>query len=267
MVNVEKPTLVGFSFCIPHSFAYVGLCMQHTPPGTLYLIPVPIAPETHHQVLPGYNTTILHQLTHFLVEDERTARRCIKQLGHPIPLEYIHLQSLNKHSPVADIATYIQPLLSGHDMGILADAGCPGVADPGAAVVHYAHQHNIPVVPLVGPCSILLALMASGFSGQSFAFHGYLPIDKVARNKAIQRLEMQALQNQQTQICIETPYRNEALLAAMLETCKPTTWLCIGKNITSPEGWVRSQPIKVWKQHKPELHQVPAVFLLSSQKL
>ena len=149
-------------------------------------------------------------------------------------------------------------------MGILAEAGCPGVADPGAAVVHYAHQHHIPVIPLVGPCSILLALMASGFSGQNFAFHGYLPINKEARNKAIKRLEMQALQNQQTQIFIETPYRNEALLAALLDTCKPTTCLCIGKNITAPDGWIQSKPIKAWKQHKPSLNQVPSVFLLSS---
>jgi 16S rRNA (cytidine1402-2'-O)-methyltransferase len=241
--------------------------MTKTSPGTLYLIPLPIASETHDQVLPAYNTTILQQITHFLVEDERTARRFIKKVGHPIALEDIQILPFNKHSPLQDLETCIKPLLSGHDMGILSEAGCPGIADPGAVVVHYAHQQNIPVIPLVGPCSILLALMASGFSGQNFAFHGYLPINKEACQQAIKQLEMHALQNKQTQIFIETPYRNEAMLETLLATCNPQTWLCIGKNITSSDGWIQSHTIKDWKNNKPYLKKIPVVFLLSSFKV
>jgi len=149
-------------------------------------------------------------------------------------------------------------------MGVLSEAGCPGIADPGAWAVQYAHKNHIQVIPLVGPCSILLALMASGFNGQNFAFHGYLPIDKADRKQAIKKLETVAWQNRQTQIFIETPYRNQAMLEALLEVCRTTTWLCMGKHITHPDGWIRSNTIQNWKIDKPMLHKVPAVFLIAA---
>jgi 16S rRNA (cytidine1402-2'-O)-methyltransferase len=238
--------------------------MQLFPVSTLYLIPVPIvATGTYNQVIPEYNVQIIQQLDYFFVEDVRTARRFIKEVGHPKSLADIHMVEFNKHQPIQDIEAYMQPLQGRKDVGILSESGCPGIADPGAELVHYAHQHSIPVIPLVGPCSLLLALMASGFSGQHFAFHGYLPIGKQARKQAIRQIEAAAYQNRQTQIFIETPYRNQIMLEALLETCKPTTWLCIGKDITAPQGWIRSLTIQQWKNNKPQLSQVPAVFLLS----
>ncbi len=240
--------------------------MQLPPTGTLYLIPVPIAVGTYNQVIPTYNASILQQINYFLVEDARTARRFIKEVGHPKPLADIQIVEFNKHQPLQDMEAYIQPLRIGKDMGILSESGCPGIADPGAGIVQYAHKNSIPVIPLIGPCSLLLALMASGFNGQNFVFHGYLPIDKQERKQAIRQLEATAWQSRQTQIFIETPYRNEVMLEALLETCKPTTQLCIGKDITAPQGWIRSLTIQQWKNNKPPLHQVPAVFLLAGQK-
>lgn len=238
------------------------LPMQTLPIGTLYLIPVPITAGTYSQVILPYNVQIAQRIDCFLVEDARAARRFIKEIGHPKPLPEIEILELNKHQPLQDINKYIQLLKAGKDMGILSEAGCPGIADPGADIVQYAHKNNIPAIPLVGPCSFLLALMASGFNGQNFAFHGYLPIDKQERKQAIRQLETTAYQSSQTQIFIETPYRNEVMLEALLETCRPTTWLCIGKDITAPQGWIRSLTIEHWKNNKPHLHQVPSIFLL-----
>lgn len=240
--------------------------MKTHPLGTLYLIPVPIASGTYSQVLPAYNIKVIQRISCFIVEDARTARRFIKEVNHPLSLADLQIIEFNKHQPLQDLEAHIQPLRVGKDMGILSESGCPGIADPGADLVYYAHQHGIPVIPLVGPCSFLLALMASGFNSQNFSFHGYLPIDQQQRKQAIRRLEASAWQTKQTQIFIETPYRNEIMLEALLATCKPATWLCIGTNITASQGWVRSRTIQQWKNSKPHLHQVPAVFLLSGPK-
>jgi 16S rRNA (cytidine1402-2'-O)-methyltransferase len=240
--------------------------MSSTRFGKLYLIPVPIAADTYNQVLPEYNNYIVQQIDHFLVEHLPTARRYIKRTGHPKELSAIHFIQLDKHTIPYDIAGYMQPLREGKNMGILSEAGCPGVADPGAWAVQYAHKNDIPVIPMVGPSSILLALMASGFNGQNFTFHGYLPIDRQDRKRAIKTLETVAWQTGQTQIFIETPYRNELILEALLESCKDTTKLCIGKNITHPDGWVRTNTIQNWKMNKPMLHKIPTVFLLAGQE-
>jgi 16S rRNA (cytidine1402-2'-O)-methyltransferase len=232
--------------------------------GKLYLIPVPIATDTYHQVLPDYNHAMVRQIQHFLVEDISTARQYMKKIGHPQAISAINFIALDKHTVPADITTLMQPLKEGNNMGILSEAGCPGIADPGAWAVQYAHKNQIPVVPLVGPCSIVLALMASGLNGQKFAFHGYLPIDKVARKQAIKKLEAVAWQHGQTQIFIETPYRNQAMLEALLAICRPTTCLCIGKQITHSDGWIRTSTIQHWKIDTPMLQKVPAVFLIAA---
>ena len=232
--------------------------------GKLYLIPLPIAAGTQAQAIPIHINHIIQQLDYFLVENIRTARRYIKALGHPQPINQLVFVCLDKHTPAQQVATYMQPVKQGRDAGLLAEAGCPGIADPGSLAVQYAHQHQIEVVPLVGPSSILLALIASGFDGQNFAFHGYLPINQRARQVAIKKLEGAAWQFGQTQIFIETPYRNQALLAALLATCRAETQLCIGRNITGQGGWIRAQSIQQWKAHKPDLHKVPVVFLLAS---
>lgn len=231
--------------------------------GRLYLIPVPIAPGTYNQVIPLYNVQIIQQIDFFLVEEARAARRFIKEVGHPKTFSAIQILELNKHDSLQDLESYTQPLRMGKSMGLLSESGCPGIADPGAGIVQYAHEHNIPVIPLVGPCSLLLGLMASGFNGQNFAFHGYLPIEPSKRKQAIRQLEATAWQSNQTQIFIETPYRNQVMLEALLTTCKATTYLCIGRDITAPQGWIRSLTIQQWNSNRPYLHQVPTVFLLS----
>jgi 16S rRNA (cytidine1402-2'-O)-methyltransferase len=239
--------------------------MASTSFGKLYLIPVPIAANTYKQVLPEYNKHIVQQIEHFIVEDISTARRYIKIIEHPKLIADLQFYCLDKHNPIQDMSVFMHPLKEGKNIGVLAEAGCPGIADPGAWTVQYAHKNGIEVIPLVGPCSILLALMASGFNGQNFAFCGYLPIDKADRKQTIKKLETVAWQSGQTQIFIETPYRNESILEILLEVCRPTTWLCIGKNITDSKGWIKSNTIQHWKLNKPSLHKVPTVFLLAGQ--
>ncbi len=231
--------------------------------GKVYLIPLPIAVDTQAQVIPTYVIHTIQQLDYFLVENIRTARRYMASLGHSKPIGDLRFKCLDKYTSLEEIATYMLPVLQGKDVGILAESGCPGIADPGSLAVQYAHQHQLEVVPLVGPSSILLALMASGFNGQSFAFHGYLPINQNERQKAIKKLEKDAWQLTQTQICIETPYRNQSLLSDFLQICQPRTLLCIGKNITGQGGWIQTLSIQQWKAHLPDLHKIPAVFLLA----
>ena len=233
--------------------------------GRLLLIPSVIAPDTAKEVLPRQVLLTLSRVDYFLAENLRTSRRFISSLKLGRPIDTLHFQQLDKRTSPQELKSLLGPLLQGHDMGVLSEAGCPGVADPGALAVAYAHQHNIPVTPLVGPSSFLLALMASGFSGQSFAFHGYLPINKEARRKSIQQMEKIAQQQQQTQIFMETPYRNNSLLRDILESCRPATRLCIAKNVTGEDEFIRSCSIKDWKQQLPDLHKVPVVFLLSAQ--
>ncbi|MGB3778958.1 MAG: SAM-dependent methyltransferase [Tunicatimonas sp.] len=233
-------------------------------PGQLFLIPSVIAPDTAGRVLPPQVLEVLGRLDYFLAENLRTSRRFISSLKLGRPIDQLHFDVLDKRTAPQALATLMAPLRQGNDVGILSEAGCPGVADPGALAVAYAHQHNITVVPLVGPSSFLLALMASGFSGQSFAFRGYLPIDKVARQKAVRQLEKEARQHRQTQIFMETPFRNDSLLRDVLSQCSPNTLVCVAKDITGPNEFIKTQTVQRWRQHVPALHKVPTVFLLSA---
>ncbi len=233
--------------------------------GTLYLIPSLLSPNTIEATLPVLIKEKVKDIDYFLVENVRSARRFISDLHIGKPIENLHFEVLDKRTSEESIPMLFHPIHEGHHLGILSEAGCPGVADPGAIAVRYAHQHHVRVVPLVGPSSFLLALMASGFSGQSFTFHGYLPIDKTQRVHTIKKLEKMAQQYRQTQIFMETPYRNNQLLQDLLSTCHPETLLCIAKDITGTEEDIRSMKVKEWKKSEPpNLHKVPTVFLLSS---
>jgi len=229
----------------------------------LYLIPTPLAPETALAVLPAEVPDVINQLDVFFVENVRTARRFISELKLGKVIDTLTFHQLDKDTPEANTLAQLKQLLKeGKDVGVLSEAGCPGVADPGAVAVKLAHQLGIEVVPLVGPSSLLLALMASGMSGQSFVFHGYLPIDRAQRSKALKQVEKEAITRHQTQLFIETPYRNNQLLADMLVNCQPTTRLCIACELTSPNGFVKTLTIKDWKTQTLDLHKKPTVFLL-----
>jgi 16S rRNA (cytidine1402-2'-O)-methyltransferase len=230
--------------------------------GQLYLIPTVLAPGTTGQVLTPQIREIILQTNHFFVENIRTARRFIGELHTGKAIDEIEFYELNKDTSINDIRKNFALFKEGKDAGIISEAGCPGIADPGAIAVKLAHEQGIRVVPLVGPSSILLALMASGFSGQSFVFHGYLPIDKSERARMIRQLEKDALQKNQTQIFMETPFRNNQLLDDLLIYCQPATLLCIASNITTPDEFIRTMPAKDWKEHKPDLHKKPTIFLL-----
>ncbi|MFP4089407.1 MAG: SAM-dependent methyltransferase [Cyclobacteriaceae bacterium] len=230
--------------------------------GKVYLIPTVIAPDTFEESLPTSVKTTVNKLSYFLVENVRTARRFLSAWGIEKPISSLRFEVLDKRSTEQEIKTFFEPVLAGQNVGIMSEAGCPGVADPGTLAVEFAHRHKVQVVPLVGPSSFLLALMASGLSGQSFAFHAYLPIDKQERGKAIRQLERQSREQQQTQIFMETPYRNEQLMEALLKHCQPHTRLCIAKGISGPEEMIRTMPVKEWKKQKPVLQKVPTVFLM-----
>lgn len=226
----------------------------------LYLIPCPLAEDTNDKVLsPSIKETIL-ELDIFFVENVRTARRFISSLKLGKVIDNLTFFELNKDTPEEETRQQLLHLQG--DAGVISEAGCPGVADPGAVAVKLAHQLSVPVVPLVGPSSILLALMASGMSGQSFVFHGYLPIDKALRKKNIQQLERDAHGKHQTQIFMETPFRNNQLLDAVLETCQPETMLSISSNLTAPDEFVKALPIKQWRKQKPDLHKKPTIFII-----
>jgi 16S rRNA (cytidine1402-2'-O)-methyltransferase len=226
----------------------------------LYLIPTVLAEGTQNAVLTPQIREVIGALDVFLVENVRTARRFISSLKLGKVIDELTFIELDKDTPEAATAAALKGLKT--SAGIISEAGCPGIADPGAVAVRIAHQMGIKVVPLVGPSSILLALMGSGMSGQSFAFHGYLPIDKAARKKALQNLERNARQLQQTQIFMETPFRNEQLFEAILEACAPDTLLCIAVNITAPDEMIKTMTVKSWKAAKPDLHKKPSIFLI-----
>lgn len=233
--------------------------------GKLYLIPTPLALEGQRQILSPEILEIIPQISYFLVENERTARRFISSLKLGIDIQSLQLAVLDKDTELSTLPALLQPIQAGKDGGVLSEAGCPAVADPGALAVGEAHRLGIEVVPLVGPSSILLALMASGFSGQCFAFQGYLPIQEKDRTEAIKEAEKTALKKHQTQIWIETPYRNMALFESFLKTCLPDTYLCVASQLTAPDEWIRTRRIKEWRNAPaPDLHKKPTVFLLHS---
>lgn len=231
--------------------------------GTLYLIPVPLGPtDPTHSLTPGVLATI-RPLGHFVVEQARSARAFLKAVGTERPLQELSLIELNEHTRNAALDALLTPLRAGHDVGLLSEAGCPAVADPGADLVALAQRENIRVVPLIGPSSLLLSLMASGLNGQRFAFHGYLPAKDSDRRKALGELEQESHKRHQTQLFIETPYRNKAMFDAILQTCRPNTRLCVATELTQPGEWVRTRSISQWKKETPpDIERRPTVFLL-----
>lgn len=231
--------------------------------GTLYLIPTTLSDCELSQVLPDGNTPIIRKLKVFIVENIRTARRFLKQVDSNIIIDELQFFELNQHTDLNHINQYLEPLLKGEDIGIISEAGCPAIADPGADIVALAQAQKIKVVPLVGPSSILLSLMASGFNGQSFAFHGYLPIEKGQRVDKLKQLERRIYSEQQTQLFIETPYRNRQMVDELLKSLQPQTKLCIAVDITSDTEDIRTKTISEWKKSViPELHKRPCIFLI-----
>ena len=231
--------------------------------GTLYLIPCTLGDTPAEQVLPQHVINIARKLQHFVVEQPKTARQFLSALKPEQPIQSLHFASLNEHTAAKDLSELLAPLLAGHDVGIISEAGCPGIADPGADLVNLAHRSGIRVVPLVGPSSILLALMASGLNGQCFAFHGYLPIEEAERKKAITMLEAESAKRKQTQLFIETPYRNEKMFNALLTHCRPQTQLCVATDITLPGEQIQTRSIAQWKSRPmPQLNKRPSLFLL-----
>ncbi|MDQ3185757.1 MAG: SAM-dependent methyltransferase [Pseudomonadota bacterium] len=230
--------------------------------GTLYLIPTPLGEGNIAWVLPAAVMHCITGLGHYIVEHPKSARRFLKQIEGILPLQSIRMQVLNEHTPPEEFANLLSPLLAGSDIGLLSEAGCPAVADPGAGLVRLAHQKNVRVVPLVGPSSILLALMASGLNGQRFVFHGYLPIEKHKRARTIADLEKDSIARDQTQIFIETPYRNQKLLECLMLTCGNDTILCMASNLTLESEYIATRTIKEWKRLLPELKDKPTIFLL-----
>lgn len=233
--------------------------------GTLYLIPSTLGDESSiDSVLPPHVKEVADTITHFIVENEKSARHFLKKLGLKTPLQQINLYLLNEHTDIkkTDLSTFLQPIMNGLDMGVLSDAGCPAIADPGADIVQVAHEKNIKVVPLVGPSSILLALMASGFNGQSFIFHGYLPRERPDRIKKLKELEQESVRKRQTQLFIETPYRNQHMLEDILSSCDRNTQLCIATDITLGTEFISSKTIQEWKKQVPQINKRPTIFLI-----
>ena len=230
--------------------------------GTLYLIPCTLGDTPAEQVLPQHIINVARKLQHFVVEQPKSARQFLSALKSEQPIQSLHFATLNEHTAANELPALLAPLLAGHDVGIISEAGCPGIADPGADLVNLAHRNGIRVVPLVGPSSILLALMASGLNGQCFAFHGYLPIAETERNKTIAMLEIESAKRKQTQLFIETPYRNDKMFGALLTQCRPDTMLCVATDITLPGEQIRTCTIAKWKsQPAPQLNKRPSLFL------
>jgi 16S rRNA (cytidine1402-2'-O)-methyltransferase len=229
--------------------------------GTLYLIPVPLAPDALH-TLSSQIIEVLHATQHFVVENARTSRRFIKSTNPPYPIDSLVITELDKHD-LTDARKHLEPLFDGRHVGVLSEAGCPGIADPGSVLVRFAHAHQVRVVPLTGPSSILLALMASGMNGQQFHFHGYLSAKKGQLNNDLKRLEDLVRKDRATQIFIEAPYRNTQVFEIALQVLSDETALCLAIDLTAGTEWIRTMKIGAWKKYAvPELHKRPAVFLI-----
>jgi 16S rRNA (cytidine1402-2'-O)-methyltransferase len=229
--------------------------------GILYLIPNLIAPETHDQVLPPNLRTTLKGLTYFLAEDIRTARRYLSSLKLYDRIEALDFKVLDKETSFQAMEALLDPIQQGFSIGVISESGCPGIADPGALATRWAHENGIRVVPLVGPSSILLALMASGLNGQRFAFHGYLPIDGKEAATTLKNLEKESRTRDQTQIFIETPYRNNTILATLVKSLQDHTLLCVAIDVTGKDESIVTMPVKKWKSTNIVFPKTPAVFL------
>ncbi len=230
--------------------------------GSLILIPVTLGDTPINKVLPDYNTGLIKNIKYFIVENLRSGRRFLKKADSSVIIDEITFFELNKHTDQNQLASYLHPITQGHDVGLLSEAGCPAIADPGADIVAIAQQKSIKVIPLVGPSSILLSLMASGFNGQSFAFQGYLPIDNNERIKKLKQIEHRILSEDQTQIFIETPYRNGKLVDDIIKNCSSSLKLCIAINITCDDEFIKTLPIKNWSKQLPDMNKKTCIFLL-----
>jgi 16S rRNA (cytidine1402-2'-O)-methyltransferase len=234
-----------------------------TPSGRLYLVPAWLSEDTPPaDTVPAAVLQRMRTLERFIVEDAKSARRYLAACGHPKPMRELAFEELNEHTPDSAIPALLEPVLAGADAGVLSEAGVPAVADPGAKLVAAAHARGIAVVPMVGPSSILLALMASGLDGQRFRFVGYLPADAAARKSAIAELERQSARNRETQIFIETPYRNDAMLQELVATLRGETRLAVAVDLTASTEWIRSARVSEWKSDVPQVGKRPAIFLL-----
>ena len=230
--------------------------------GKLYLIPNIIADETQSSVIPAHVRDVLPSIEHFLAEDVRTARRYLSSLKIYPTVEFLHFEVLNKETPESALSVLMKPIKAGYNVGVISESGCPGVADPGALAVKYAHKNNIQVVPLVGPSSLLLALMASGLNGQQFAFQGYLPIDAKEASQRIKELERESKAKNQTQMFIETPYRNNSVFDHLLKNLQSDTRLTVALDVTGKQELIRTLKVEQWTKQKESWPKTPAVFLL-----
>lgn len=233
---------------------------------TLYLIPTPLGATELDLVLPEATRRIAAGLSTFVVEHPKTARAFLKQVGTALPIQQLTLLELNEHTKPAELKALLAPLLEGQDVGLISEAGCPAVADPGADLVRLAHRHGIKVKPLTGPSSILLALMGSGLVGQRFAFHGYLPAKSEERSKVLKDLEKRAEKDDAAQAFIETPYRNTAMLESILSACRDDTWLCVACDLTLDSELVVSRRVSDWRNNLPEVERRPCVFLIYRER-
>lgn len=230
--------------------------------GNLYLIPCPLGDISPLEVLPLSVKNIIEKIDHYIVEHEKNTRRFIKSIAPEKQQSTLKIQEINKFTNESEIPPMLNPCMEGFDVGIISDAGCPGIADPGARAVHYAHEKGIKVVPLVGPSSLLLAMMASGFNGQNFAFNGYLPIDKGERKAELKRLEKLSKDFDQSQLFIETPYRNNQMLQSLTENLSAQTKICVACDITLPSEYIKTAPVELWKKIKVDLHKRPTLFII-----
>ncbi|MCR5181240.1 MAG: SAM-dependent methyltransferase [Bacteroidaceae bacterium] len=231
----------------------------------LYLIPVELGDTPQERVLPAYNREIILGLHYFIVEEVRSARRFLKRVDRDINIDELTFFPMGKHADAARFAEYLRPLEAGESVGVISEAGCPAVADPGADVVAIAQRKGFQVVPLVGPSSMILAVMASGLNGQSFAFNGYLPIDPADRARRLKQLETRSHEERQTQLFIETPYRNQKLFDTLCQTLRPQTRICVAAGITTADEWIHTYTVAEWKRHPlPDLSKIPAIFLIGA---
>lgn len=227
----------------------------------LYLIPSPMGESEPKKVFPEYNWEVIKDIKYFVVENVRTARRFLKLMDKNIVIDDLHFEVLDKRTKYDEYSNFLNPINKGFSVGVISEAGCPGVADPGAEITLFAHQNNIDVVPLIGPSSILIAQMASGLNGQSFAFNGYLPIKGDLPAKELRKLEARSQKENQSQLFIEAPYRNMQLLDIMLKTLLPSTNLCIAAGLTTEQEYIKTKTIKQWKGKLPSIHKVPTIFI------
>jgi len=238
--------------------------VKNTSQGKLYMIPTTLGENEPLEVLPISIKRIIEQIDHYIVENEKTARRFIKKISPRKSQPDLYISLLNKFTDKEIIPSFLNPCLEGHNVGVLSEAGCPGIADPGSEVVRIAHEKKISVVPLVGPSSIILALMASGLNGQNFAFNGYLPIESAERKKAIRKFEKISRENNQSQLFIETPYRNNNLLEEFIKTLAKNTWLCVATDLTLPTEFIATKLVGNWIADSVDLHKRPTIFIVQA---